>query len=147
VAELLALRLRIRNDADGLLPLVVVSRETTHPQFAAIASIGDSIGVDVTFGGGGAQSNLETFAAVDVESGGGAGYAIVRSLAKGNPSPLVSRGAVPGDADCDGILSGADIGALARALFEGPSCASADANDDGVLSAADIVALISLLVG
>jgi hypothetical protein len=62
----------------------------------------------------------------------------------------------PGDANCDGVVSAADIDPFVIALTQGqaayeaqfPDCAylSADCNDDGVVTAADIDPFVQLLI-
>src|SRR5215831_8488547 len=55
---------------------------------------------------------------------------------------------VRGDANCDGMVNAADIGALTAAIFAGgSSCITADVNHDGRISAADMVAEIQVLAG
>ncbi|MBI4517330.1 MAG: VCBS repeat-containing protein [Deltaproteobacteria bacterium] len=50
---------------------------------------------------------------------------------------------VPGDANCDARLTGADVSVLTRRLFSElyfPACGGADANADGSISVADVTA-------
>jgi hypothetical protein len=67
---------------------------------------------------------------------------------------------VPGDADCDGIVTSADLPHLQAELSDGDgaatelvaggtvlSCSGADANADGTVTAADVTALIAFLHG
>ena len=49
-----------------------------------------------------------------------------------------------GDADCNGVVGTADVGAVVAALFE-PDCVGADANGDTVVTAADVSALNATL--
>ncbi|GIW40797.1 MAG: hypothetical protein KatS3mg076_1374 [Candidatus Binatia bacterium] len=52
---------------------------------------------------------------------------------------------LPGDTDCDGSRTPADIGASIRALFRPSACPEKDANGDGLLSAADVSKVVALL--
>ncbi|HSP96472.1 MAG TPA: hypothetical protein VL049_04410 [Candidatus Dormibacteraeota bacterium] len=76
----------------------------------------------------------------------------------GSASAVVSS--LPGDADCDGLVTGGDLGQLSRELTDGDgalvadadggavvSCSGVDANGDGVITAADFSAIGRLLNG
>lgn len=67
---------------------------------------------------------------------------------------------LPGDADCDGLVTSADLGQLGRELTDGDgvgvvdadggavvSCSGVDANGDGAVTAADFTAIGRLLSG
>ena len=67
---------------------------------------------------------------------------------------------LPGDADCDGLVTSADLGHLSAELNDGDgdrasdvdggtvvSCTGADANGDGLVTAADLSALTRILYG
>jgi len=67
---------------------------------------------------------------------------------------------LPGDADCDGLVTAADLGHLSDELTDGDgdnvndvdggsvvSCTGADANGDGLVTVADLSALTRLLYG
>lgn len=73
---------------------------------------------------------------------------------------LAAVPSLPGDADCDGLVTPEDLTHLSRELSDGDgaaaadadagavvSCGGADANGDGVISAADFPALLRLLRG
>jgi len=59
----------------------------------------------------------------------------------------VVQAQLPGDADCSGELTDADLDALAAEQFPGAagSCPGADVNGDGPVSAADVPVLVRLL--
>ena len=58
----------------------------------------------------------------------------------------MARAQVAGDANCDGIVNGADLLAVEDALFELSSCPESDVNDDRVISAADLAAEVPFVV-
>jgi len=53
--------------------------------------------------------------------------------------------AVPGDANCNGVVDDGDMEALIVAIMQHPLCAGADANGDGRVSAPDLSAELLLL--
>jgi len=74
--------------------------------------------------------------------------------------PVVALDSLPGDADCDGVVSRSDLDHLQAELMDGDaatvtnvergtvfSCSGADANGDGRVSAADLSALGALILG
>lgn len=81
----------------------------------------------------------------------GVGWKIVRGVVAVVLLPAVTQAvdSAPGDVDCNGLLNRADVTALARLTFGGPSgdCAAADVNADGWFSAADFSALAGILTG
>jgi hypothetical protein len=59
------------------------------------------------------------------------------------------RVALPGDADCNEVLDGADVTATGSAIFDPMASAACDAdcNHDGNVSAADLTCVVELLAG
>lgn len=73
------------------------------------------------------------------------------TIASPTATPTATAIATPiilaGDADCDGLLTEADIAATLAALFEAPDplgC-SADCNGDGVVNGADVLCAVRAL--
>ena len=74
---------------------------------------------------------------------------VVRSLVVGFLASMfltaTAVAALPGDADCNGVLNGDDLRALTVALANPTTCATADVNGDGRVTAADLLAEVALL--
>ena len=77
-----------------------------------------------------------------------------------SPEPLAALNSLPGDADCDGLISRADLDHLRAELMDGDeagvanadggtvrSCSGADANGDGRITASDLTAAGALILG
>ena len=85
------------------------------------------------------------------------GALLVGQAARASATPPAS---LPGDADCDGLITRADLDHLSDELTDGDgdaaadvdggtvvSCSGADANGDGLITAADLSALTRILYG